>query len=72
MQRLRWRRQPVRLSGAEAEDKFRGDRLGTVIDPFGHTWHISTHIEVISDEEMKRRMAAMLDNPQSRISWRIL
>lgn len=36
-------------------DKFYGDRLGTVIDPFGHVWHISTHKEDISIEEMKKR-----------------
>jgi PhnB protein len=36
-------------------DKFYGDRLGTVIDPFGHVWHISTHKEDISVEEMKKR-----------------
>ncbi len=41
------------------EDKFYGDRAGTVVDPFGHLWTISTHKEDVSPEEMKRRMAAM-------------
>jgi PhnB protein len=36
-------------------DKFYGDRLGTLIDPFGHVWHVSTHKEDISLEEMKKR-----------------
>src|SRR3978361_662145 len=27
------------------EDKFYGDRMGSLRDPFGHTWHISTHVE---------------------------
>jgi len=44
---------------AQPEDKFYGDRLGTVLDPFGHTWHISTHIEDVSVAEIERRMAAM-------------
>jgi PhnB protein len=40
-------------------DKFYGDRMGTVIDPFGHIWHVSTHKEDISIEEMQRRAQAM-------------
>jgi PhnB protein len=41
------------------EDQFYGDRLGTVEDPFGHVWHISTHIEDLSPEEIDRRAAAL-------------
>lgn len=41
------------------EDQFYGDRSGTVVDPFGHLWTIGTHKEDVSEEEMKRRMAAM-------------
>ena len=40
------------------EDQFYGDRAGEVRDPFGHIWHIMTHIEDVSMEEMTRRMAA--------------
>ena len=39
-------------------DKFYGDRLGTVADPFGHVWHISTHKEDVSMEEMQKRAQA--------------
>jgi PhnB protein len=39
------------------EDKFYGDRTGTIEDPFGHTWHVGTHKEDVSEEEMKRRAA---------------
>ena len=39
-------------------DKFYGDRLGTVTDPFGHVWHISTHKEDVSIEEMQKRAQA--------------
>ena len=41
------------------EDKFYGDRNGTIEDPFGHVWTIATHTEDLSPEEMKKRMAAM-------------
>jgi len=44
--------QPVR-------NQFYGDRNATIEDPFGHVWIIATHIEDVSPEEMKRRMAAM-------------
>jgi PhnB protein len=40
-------------------DQFYGDRSGTLKDPFGHTWHLSTHKEDVSPEELNRRMAAM-------------
>jgi PhnB protein len=41
------------------ENKFYGDRAGTLNDPFGHTWHIATHIEDVSPEEMEKRVAAL-------------
>ncbi len=41
------------------EDKFYGDRSGTIEDPFGHHWHVSTHKEDVPAEEMARRAAAM-------------
>jgi PhnB protein len=40
-----------------AEDQFYGDRSGQIEDPFGHRWSISTHIEDVSDDEIKVRMA---------------
>lgn len=40
------------------QDKFYGDRMGTLVDPFGHVWHISTHKEDVSMEEMERRAKA--------------
>ena len=42
-------------------DQFYGDRLGTIEDPFGHIWHIATHIEDVSHEEIARRAAAMVE-----------
>jgi PhnB protein len=39
-------------------DQFYGDRTGGVTDPFGHAWHIATHKEDVSSEELQRRAAA--------------
>ena len=44
----------------EVKDQFYGDRSGGIDDPFGHHWHISTHIEDVSPKEMDRRMKAMM------------
>jgi PhnB protein len=40
------------------EDKFYGDRAGSVEDPFGHVWHIATHKEDLTLEEMYKRAAS--------------
>lgn len=40
------------------QDKFYGDRVGTLVDPFGHVWHVATHKEDVSIEEMERRAKA--------------
>jgi PhnB protein len=41
------------------QDQFYGDRNGTISDPFGHVWTISTHVEDVSPQEMQRRMESM-------------
>jgi PhnB protein len=50
-------------AGAKAEtppaDMFWGDRMGNIVDPFGHKWSIATHKEDVSPAEMGKRMAAM-------------
>ncbi|OGT53826.1 MAG: glyoxalase [Gammaproteobacteria bacterium RIFCSPHIGHO2_12_FULL_42_13] len=38
------------------KDEFYGDRAGTLVDPFGHIWHIATHKEDVSPEEMHERL----------------
>jgi PhnB protein len=38
------------------QNEFYGDRTGTLRDPFGHRWTLSTHVEDVSPEEMSRRM----------------
>jgi PhnB protein len=38
-------------------DQFYGDRSGTLLDPYGLQWTVSTHMEDIAPEEMGRRAA---------------
>jgi PhnB protein len=40
------------------QDQFYGDRSGTVADPYGHVWHVSTHKEDLSMAEIGKRAAA--------------
>jgi PhnB protein len=47
---------------APIETKFYGDRLGSFIDPFGHVWHVSTHVEDVPDDELRRRAQAAAES----------
>lgn len=38
------------------EDKFYGDRAGSIQDPYGQRWSIMTHKEDLSPEEVQARM----------------
>jgi PhnB protein len=40
-------------------DQFYGDRSGSLEDPFGHVWHVATHVKDIPMKELKKRAAAM-------------
>lgn len=42
------------------QDQFYGDRSGTVKDPYGHVWTISTHIEDLTPEQVAERMQEMM------------
>jgi PhnB protein len=47
------------------QDQFYGDRSGTLVDPFGHTWMVATHKEDVPPQEMEKRMQeAMKKQPQ--------
>ena len=39
-------------------DMFWGDRFGKLVDPFGHHWSIAEHLEDLTPEQMRERMAA--------------
>jgi PhnB protein len=41
------------------KDQFFGDRSGMLTDPFGHNWHIMTHLEDVSFPEMQKRCDSM-------------
>ena len=43
----------------QVADQFWGDRSGALLDPFGHRWMISTHIEDVSEQEMAKRAAQL-------------
>jgi PhnB protein len=50
-------------AGAEVvrpvENQFYGDRGGMLSDPFGHSWWVSTHVEDVPMEEIRKRAAAL-------------
>ena len=52
----------------EPQDQFYGDRDAHVVDPFGHTWTVASHVEDVSPQEMQRRMDAMQEQagPQAQ------
>ena len=55
--------QALKAGGKELQplkDQFYGDRSGTLTDPFGHVWTVSTHKEDVSPEEMDKRHKAMM------------
>jgi uncharacterized glyoxalase superfamily protein PhnB len=44
-------------------DMFWGDRFGKLVDPFGHHWSIAEHLEDLTPDQMKERMAAFTGQP---------
>jgi PhnB protein len=44
------------------EDQFYGDRSGQFVDPFGHRWNVSTHVEDVAPDEIAIRSARMLES----------
>jgi len=42
------------------KNEFYGDRVCTIVDPFGHIWHLATHVEDLSKAEMKKRGEALM------------
>lgn len=54
--------QAIRAGGTQVravENQFYGDRSGTLKDPFGNLWFVSTHVEDVSVEEIRARAAKM-------------
>jgi PhnB protein len=42
------------------QDQFYGERTCKLEDPFGHSWHVVTPKEDVSQEEMQRRYEALM------------
>ena len=45
-------------------DEFYGDRSGTVADPFGHKWTISTHKEDLTPEDIEQRASEWMSQQE--------
>jgi uncharacterized glyoxalase superfamily protein PhnB len=43
----------------EVQDMFYGDRSGGLQDPSGHQWYVATHIEDVTQSQMKKRSAEL-------------
>lgn len=50
----------------DPENTFYGDRSAGVDDPHGNQWWLATHVEDVSEEEMKRRHEAELEKTKAR------
>jgi uncharacterized glyoxalase superfamily protein PhnB len=48
---------------APLTNMFWGDRYGKLVDPFGHHWSMAEHLEDLTPEQMRERMAAMHGTP---------
>src|SRR5487761_66083 len=42
------------------QNQFYGDRMGTLVDPFGHRWYLGTHIEDVPLKELHKRVQAVM------------
>jgi hypothetical protein len=45
-------------------DTYWGDRLGKLVDPFGHVWSIASRVERVSHDELAERARQV-----SRTEW---
>jgi PhnB protein len=50
------------ISRREPRDEFWGDRAACIEDKWGNTWWVATHIEDVSNEELKRRKDQQMSN----------
>jgi len=57
-------------AGAKAlrplRDEFYGDRTGSLEDPFGHVWHIATHVKDVTMDEVKKAVNKMAEDAKKR------
>jgi len=43
-------------------DMFWGDRYGRILDPFGHSWSIATHVKDLTPEQIQKNMAGAFES----------
>ena len=43
-------------------DMFWGDRYGRILDPFGHSWSIATHVKDLTPEEIQKAMVGAFES----------
>ncbi len=61
-------KQAIDAGGREimpVSNQFWGDRMGSLEDPFGHRWHLASHVEDVPEDEMAKRMEAFTKNPEA-------
>ena len=46
------------------DDMFWGDRWGLLVDPYGHSWSVSTPKRIVSPDEMAAVLAQMAESGQ--------
>lgn len=51
--------------GQAPQEMFWGDRYGRIVDPFGYTWGLLTHVKDVSPEEMKKAAREWADKPRA-------
>lgn len=59
-------KQAIEAGGREImplTNQFWGDRMGTIEDPFGHRWHLASHVEDVPPDELAKRMEAFAKDP---------
>ena len=45
------------------DEKVYGDRSGSLMDPFGHYWHVATHRRDMSNDEIQQRSDVLTNEP---------
>ena len=46
---------------AATADTYWGDRMATIVDPFGHVWTVASRVENLTEEEIEERASAGLE-----------
>ncbi len=58
-----WHKRAVAAGAKEImppEDMFWGDRFSSVMDPFGHSWSLATHVKDLTEEECQQAADAWM------------